>query len=56
MENTKQERILEIFFRGLRGEALSVQKLAEEYQGSTKSIGRDVNDLKMLGVDTKRIL
>ena len=47
MENTKQERILEIFFRGLRGEALSVQKLAEEYQVSTKSIGRDVNDLKM---------
>ena len=32
MENTKQERVLEIFFRGLRGEDLSVQRLADEYE------------------------
>ena len=31
MENSRQTRVLEIFFRGLRGEDLSVQKLADEY-------------------------
>ena len=46
MENTKQERLLEIFFRGLRGEDLSVQRLADEYEVSTKSITRNLNDLK----------
>ena len=46
MENTKQERLLEIFFRALRGESLSVQRLADEYEVSTKSIGRDISDLK----------
>lgn len=46
MENTKQERLLEIFFRCLRGESLSVQRLADEYNVSTKSISRNINDLK----------
>ena len=41
MENTKQYRVLEIFFRGLRGEDLSVQELANEYNVSTKSITRN---------------
>lgn len=43
---TKQERLLEIFFRCLRGEGISVQKLADEYQVSTKSISRNVSELK----------
>lgn len=47
MENSKQERFLEIFFRGLRGESLSVQSLAEEYQVSTKSIRRDISNLRV---------
>ena len=46
MNNTKQERVLEIFFRCLRGEDVSVQKLADEYEVSTKSITRSINDLK----------
>lgn len=46
MENTRQDRVLEIFFRGLRGEDLSVQKLADEYEISTKSITRSINDIK----------
>lgn len=46
MENTKQYRVLEIFFRGLRGEDLSVQGLANEYEVSTKSITRSINELK----------
>lgn len=45
-KNTKQSRILEIFFRGLRGEDISVQNLANEYEVTTKSIGRSINDLK----------
>lgn len=46
MENNKQYRSLEIFYRGLRGEALSVQNLANEYGVSTKSITRSINELK----------
>ncbi len=46
MESTKQYRVLEIFFRGLRGEDLSVQELANEYAVSTKSITRNINELK----------
>lgn len=46
MESVKQSRMLELFFRGLRGEDLSVQKMAFEYGVSTKSISRDINDLK----------
>ncbi len=42
----KKNRVLDIFFRMLRGEALSVKKIAEEYQVSTKSISRDVNEIK----------
>ena len=47
MENTKQDRVLEIFFRGLRGEDLSVQKLADEYEVSTKSITRSIHHCKL---------
>ena len=46
MNNTRQERVLEIFFRFLRGEDVSVQKLADEYGVSTKSITRSISDLK----------
>ena len=37
---------MQIFFRVLRGEKLSVQNLANEYNVSTKSISRDINDIK----------
>lgn len=56
MENTKQERLLEIFFRSLRGEGLSVQKLAHEYEVSTKSIGRDISDLKSFLADHRELV
>lgn len=46
MENTKQYRVLEIFFRCLRGEDISVQGLANEYGVSTKSISRSIADLR----------
>lgn len=56
MENTKQERLLEIFFRCLRGESLSVQKLADEYDLSTKSISRNINDLKAFLADHRELV
>ena len=56
MENTKQYRVLEIFFRGLRGEDLSVQELANEYNLSTKSITRSINELKNFLADHRNLV
>lgn len=56
MENTKQYRVLEMFFRGLRGEDLSVQALANEYEVSTKSITRSINDLKNFLADHRELV
>ena len=56
MESTKHDRLLEIFFRCLRGEDLSAQKLAEEYSVSTKSISRDINDSKAFLADHRHLV
>lgn len=56
MENTKLDRVLEIFFRGLRGEDLSVQRMADEYEVSTKSITRSINDLKAFLADHRDLV
>ena len=56
MENTKQYRILEIFFRGLRGEDISVQKLGDEYGVSTKSVSRSINELKNFLADNRELV
>ncbi len=56
MENTRQYRVLEIFFRALRGENLSVQALADEYGVSTKSITRSINDLKNFLADHRDLV
>ena len=39
MESEKNSRMLELFFRVLRGETVSVKAVAEEYGVSTKSVG-----------------
>ncbi len=46
MEYNKQDRILEIFFRAFKGEALNVRRLAKEYGVSLKTVGRDIKDLR----------
>lgn len=51
----KQDRVLEIFFRGLRGEDISIKNLAAEYSVSTKSISRDINDLKTFLADHREL-
>ena len=56
MVSDKQDRTLEIFFRGLRGEDLAVSKLADEYGVSTKSISRSINDLKAFLADHRELV
>lgn len=46
MEQNKNNRTLEIFFRALRGEAISVKGFAREYKVSTKSISRDIAEIR----------
>lgn len=46
MESQKNERVLEIFFRALKGENIYIKKLAEEYHVSTKSISRDISVIR----------
>lgn len=42
----KTDRVMELFFRAIKGESLSPQSLADEYHVSTRSITRDINHLK----------
>ena len=56
MENTNKYRMLEIFFRGLRGEDISVSKLADEYSVSTKSVSRSINELKNFFADNRTLV
>lgn len=56
MENSKQYRVLEIFFRALRGEDISIQKLADEYCVSTKSVSRSISDLKSFLADNRELV
>lgn len=56
MDNTKQYRVLEIFFRAMRGEDISVTELANEYGVSTKSISRSIGDLKAFLADHRDLV
>ena len=56
MENTKQYRILEIFFRAMRGEDISISVLANEYGVSTKSISRNISDLRAFLADHRDLV
>ncbi len=46
MEVPKNNRMLEIFFRALHGEHITIKKLSEEYGVSGKSIQRDIGDIQ----------
>ncbi|HOV40621.1 MAG TPA: HTH domain-containing protein, partial [Oscillospiraceae bacterium] len=56
MRGKKQDRVLEIFFKSLRGEKISVQKLADEYGVSTKSITRSITALKACLADHRDLV
>lgn len=42
----KKSRMLEIFYRAMKGENISVKNLADEYGVSGKSISRDIGEIK----------
>lgn len=54
--HAKQYRILELFFRGLRGEGLSIKKLAAEYNVSTKTVARSISELKGFLADHRELV
>ena len=56
MASGKCERVLELFFRGLRGEDLSIKALAEEYNTSTKSISRSLSEVKAFLADHRELV
>ncbi len=43
----KTDRVMELFFRAMKGESLSAKQLSYEYNVSTRSITRDINSLKI---------
>lgn len=52
----KSDRMLELFFRALKGEALSVTKLADKYNVTKRSITRDITNLKFFLAEHREIL
>ncbi len=52
----KLERTLAIFFRAVRGEDLSVRRISDEYGVSTKTIARDIRDLKTFLAENRDML
>lgn len=53
---TKKNRMLEIFFRAMKGENISVKKLADEYNVSVKSISRDLGDIKNFLCENRELI
>ena len=52
----KKERLLEIFYRLMMGSGVSVSELAAEYEVSTKSVSRDINEIKNFMADHMDLL
>ncbi|OON85786.1 hypothetical protein BXO88_11055 [Oribacterium sp. C9] len=46
VSETKKNRLLEIFYRAMKGENISIKSLADEYSVSNKSISRDIGEIK----------
>lgn len=56
MKYEKIDRILEIFFRIIKGEQISLSKLAQNYGVSTKTISRDINSIKMFLSENRTLM
>lgn len=52
----KSDRVLEIFYRAMKGEAISAQKLSQEYGVSARSVSRDITTLKMFLADHRDLV
>lgn len=48
----KNKRLLDIFCRAVKGEALSISKIALEYNVSTRTIKRDINEIMCFLADS----
>ena len=56
MTASKNERTLELFFRSLRGEELSIKSLAMEFGVSTKTVNRYINDLRAFLTNNRELV
>lgn len=56
MSEMKRSRVLDIFFRTMKGEDVSVKKLADEYKVSSKSISRDISEIKSFLADNRELV
>ncbi len=52
----KKTRMMQIFYRAMRGENISTKQLAEEYQVTTKSISRDINEIKSFLAESRDLI
>lgn len=55
MSTEKNERCLAIFFRGIRGEKITVSELANEFGVSTKSISRDISEIRCFLAENREL-
>lgn len=51
----KNERILSIFLRGIRGEKMTISALSNEFGVSEKSVSRDINEIRAFLADNREI-
>lgn len=52
----KKSRMLDIFYRAMKGEDISIKKMAEEYEVSSKSITRSLNEIKTFLSDHRELV
>lgn len=55
MSIEKNERCLAIFLRGMRGEKITITELANEYGVSTKSISRDISEIRCFLAENREL-
>lgn len=56
MTRNKKTRTLELLYRAMKGEELSVKSMAEEYNVSTRSITRDITIIREFFEDNREIV
>lgn len=56
LEYEKMHRILGIFFKVLKGEKISIKGMAQIYGVSTRTISRDINDIRIFLTENRELL
>jgi len=52
----KKNRVLDVFYRAMKGENISIRNMAAEYGVSTKSTSRDMNEIKNFLSDNRELV